>query len=84
MAIGWLIDRESELDVCTDPPAGFVCNNPGAIQDQRDASIVTLFLTTATAITLACVGLFLWLTADPDDDPDTAMRCTTLGCAGRF
>lgn len=84
VAIGWFVDRESELGVCRSPPDGFECGNEGALTDQRDAALGTFVTSTIVALGLAGAGLLVWLLDEPSSDEETALRCGPLGCVGRF
>ena len=80
-AIGWIIDRQSELDWCD--VNGAACRNRGTLGDQRDASIVTTVALGVSAIGLGVVGLVLWLLEGPRP---AASACAprSLGVACRF
>lgn len=79
VAIGWLVDRESELGICRVPPDGFTCGNESALSDQRDAALGSLIAASVVAVGLAGVGLLLWLLTEPSGDEDVA--CGPGGCA---
>lgn len=59
--IGWLVDRQGELDTCLGPPEGFVCDNPGPLEAQRDAALGISIGGGVVAIGLATVGIIWWL-----------------------
>lgn len=90
-SIGWLVDRSSEVDACASPAEGFVCENAGTLEDQRNAAIGTTVAAGVATLGLAATGVILWLFVGPPSPPREdaeAVRCgpgiLSVGCAGRF
>jgi hypothetical protein len=87
-AIGWLVNRSTELDACASPPMGLLCANRPTIVEQRDAALATTVVAAVATLGLVATGVGLWLVHASGGAASDQLACAVgpggVGCAGRF
>jgi len=86
IGIGWFVDRDSEVASCANPMPGFSCANAGALEEQRDVSIIVSIAAAGAALTLGVAGLIAWLAFGGSSGGSAGLECGAQpgGLACRF
>jgi hypothetical protein len=80
--------RDSQLNSCHNPAAGYLCTNDSALKTQRNVALGVTVGTGVAAVTMAIIGIISWNWGTPSATSHSALACGlspfSVACARSF